>query len=268
MGAKAGWPAGSQTYKTVQIETNSWHFGGSQKWTENCWNSLTDQNCIQPIVAIVFPWSLHLLHSCIWNNLEGGETTLGIESVVSKTHFYQGDVCHNCCCLLAFVAVVALCILIVVFVLSKGLVTAIALGKVALPGVLVVIVLVKELVVHVALGVLVVGVALIVLIVIVTPGILIVVDVIGVLVIVIALGVLVIDVIGEGLVIVVRKYGSVIVNVALGEKLFVAIVTNNIFVIVDGNVALLLAYFDGSWVMFVFLSFNLPPQTKKQDSPV
>jgi hypothetical protein len=85
---------------------------------------------------------------------------------------------------------------------------AVALGKVALPDVLVVVVVVEELVVVVALGVLVVGVPLIILVVFVTPGILVVVVVIGKFVVFIALGVFVVNVIGEGLVIVVCEYGA------------------------------------------------------------
>jgi hypothetical protein len=89
--------------------------------------------------------------------------------------------------------------------------------------------------------------------------------VIGVLVVFIALGVLVVNVIGEGLVIVVSKYGCVIIIVALGKKLFVAIVTNSIFVVVVGNVPLLLAHFDGSWVMFVLFYHSIcrPKQTNR-----
>jgi hypothetical protein len=207
------------------------------------------------------------LHSCISNNLEGGKTTLGAESVVSKTHFYRGDVRHNCCCLLAFVAVVALGVLAIVFILSKGVVIAVALGKVALPGVLVVIVVVKELVVVVVLGVLIFGVALIILVVVVAPGILVVIVVIGVLVFAVALGVLLVDLIGEGLVIVISKYGCVIVIVALGKKLFIAVITNGIFVVVVGNVALLLAYFDGSWVMFVYFVVQFAAPNKETRPP-
>ncbi len=210
---------------------------------------------------------MHLLHSCIQNNLEGGKTTLDAESVVSNTHFYRGDVHHNWCCLLVFVVVVALGVLAVIFVLSKGLVMAVALGKVALPGVLVVVVIVEELVVVVALGILVVAVALIILVVVLAPGILVVVIVIGVLVVVIALGVLLVNVIGEGLVIIVSKYGFVIVIVALGKKLFVAVITKSIFVVVVGDVTLLLAYFDGSWVMFVSFSHSICHPEQRNKTP-
>jgi hypothetical protein len=208
-----------------------------------------------------------LVIETILRQLEGGKTTLGAESVVSKTHFYQGDVHHNCCCLLVFFVVVALGVLVVVFVLSKGLVMAVALGKVALPGVLIVVVVVEELVVVVALGVLVVGVALIILVVVVAPGILANAVVIGVLVVFIALGILVVNIIGEGLVIVVSEYGRVIIIDALGEKLFVAVVTNRIFVVVIGDVALLLGYFDGSWVMFVLFVIQLAAPNKETGPP-
>jgi hypothetical protein len=77
---------------------------------------------------------------------------------------------------LVFFVAVALGVLIVVFILSKGLVMAVALGKVTLPGVLVVVVVLKELVVILPLA------SLIILVVVVAPAILAVVLVIGILV--------------------------------------------------------------------------------------
>jgi hypothetical protein len=145
--------------------------------------------------------NLYLFHSGIQNNREGGKTSLGIESGISKTHVYLGDVCHNwflClivvgCCLLIFVVIVALCVLIVVFALSKGLVIAITLGKVALLGILTVVLVVEGLVVVIALSIFVIVVA---------PGVLVIIFALGVLVVIIALGVLVVDFISKRLVIV------------------------------------------------------------------
>jgi hypothetical protein len=145
---------------------------------------------------------------------------------------------------------------------------AVALGKVALPGVLVGVVVIEELVVVVALGILVVGVSLIILAVVVTPGIMVVVVVIGVLVIVIALGILVVDVIGEGLVIVGSKYGRVIVMLPLARS-------SSLPASPTAYSLLSLAMSPSYWCTSMdhgsclyFVSFNLPPQTKKQDPPI
>jgi hypothetical protein len=133
------------------------------------------------------------------------------------------------------------------FALSKGLVIAVAFGKVALLGVLLIIVVVEGLVIIATLGVLVIIVTLSILVIVVAPGVLVFVFALGILVSVTALGLLVINVVGKGLVFIVGCNGRVVVLVPIGERLVVAVIANGLLAVVVGDVALLGIL---RWVMF------------------